>query len=166
MTASPFVFQKRLDIWDFPSKEEAVLLLERDSKVLQYLYTSWEKAYDGIHVLLWSRSRYWLCPLFCSLYLGFIYAAPRLMAKKQPYDLRRPLKYWNLFLAIFSLLGSIRVVPHIVVFLYQFGWQASLCSPPVYTYGRGAVGLWTMLFIYSKVRPIFAQHQPLVLRAH
>lgn len=34
--------------------------------------------------------------------------------------------------------------------LRRWGFEVSICSPPVYTYGHGACGLWIFLFIYSK----------------
>lgn len=34
--------------------------------------------------------------------------------------------------------------------LRRWGFEVSICSPPVYTYGHGACGVWIFLFIYSK----------------
>eukprot|EP01055_Gregarina_sp_Pseudo9_P005895 Gregarina_sp_Pseudo_9__5894@NODE_92_length_4347_cov_50_466806_g84_i0_p2_GENE_NODE_92_length_4347_cov_50_466806_g84_i0NODE_92_length_4347_cov_50_466806_g84_i0_p2_ORF_typecomplete_len335_score44_92ELO/PF01151_18/3_6e65_NODE_92_length_4347_cov_50_466806_g84_i032074211 len=149
---APFVFEKRawLDTWDFPSQDDAILLLERDVSWFKPLYFNFEREYDGIPVLLFSRRHYWLGPLFAFMYLLFIWFGPKYMANRKAFDLRGPLKYWNLALAIYSFWGASRVVPHIFVFLWRYGWHATLCSPPVFTYGRGAVGFWTMTFIYSK----------------
>ncbi|EZG55275.1 GNS1/SUR4 family protein [Gregarina niphandrodes] len=141
---------RQLQLRDFPNASQAILLLERDVWWLKPFYLPFEKSYDGVGLLLYSRTNYWLAPTFCFLYLLFIWWGPRYMADKTPFKLQAPLKYWNLLLAVYSAWGASRVLPHMFVQLYKFGWNASLCSPPVFTYGRGAVGLWTGLFVYSK----------------
>ncbi|KAL8431526.1 hypothetical protein Efla_000572 [Eimeria flavescens] len=72
------------------------------------------------------------------------------MKDRPAYDLRTPLKYWNLTLAVFSLVGMVRIVPQLGLLIWQWGFECSIVGPPVYAYGHGAAGLWTLLFIYSK----------------
>lgn len=142
-------FGSVLTVADFPPLVDRIGSIEK-SGWLSRLYTPFERSYDGIPVLLWSRQHYYLAPLACCLYIPLVTYGPRLMANRKAYDLRTALKYWNLFLAVFSLIGATRVLPYLFYLLYSKGVSSTLCAPPVFTYGRGAAGLWTALFIYSK----------------
>ncbi|XP_075591206.1 putative fatty acid elongase 3 [Dermatophagoides farinae] len=75
--------------------------------------------------------------------------------KKPKKFIDKILPFWNLFLSVFSIIGSIRMVPYIFDTLSQKGLDCLLCTPPSYTYGRGPSGLWTGLFIYSKYIELF-----------
>jgi len=133
--------------WEYPSRS----LVNLDSiPGLGRTYLNSESGYNGGGALIFSRQNYWLGPAATITYLLFIYIGPKFMENKKPYDLRTPLKYWNLFLAIFSFVGMIRIVPHLLYLLFSYGWEVPMCTPPVFTYGHGACGLWVMLFIYSK----------------
>jgi len=65
------------------------------------------------------------------------------------FNLKGPLAAWNLFLAIYSFFGAVRTVPHLLAELY-IGRTYAFCRTAQMMYGHGAVGLWTLLFIYSK----------------
>lgn len=129
---------------------KSLFSLEAEFPSLSPFYFSWEKSFDPISVLFFSRRYYWLTPCAAALYLLFIYIGPRIMASRPAYDLRTPLRYWNLFLAIFSFWGTARIVPHLVLMIAKTGFSATLCIPPVWTFGSGAAGLWTVFFVYSK----------------
>ena len=73
----------------------------------------------------------------------------------KPFGLKGPLAVWNLLLALFSFVGFLRTAPHLINFLSRNGFYASVCIPAETNYGNGAVGLWTMLFIWSKVPELF-----------
>ena len=61
------------------------------------------------------------------------------------------LSAWNLLLAVFSAVGFVRTMPHLVFYGWRYGFYASVCAPAETSFGQGAAGLWTMLFIFSKV---------------
>jgi len=69
----------------------------------------------------------------------------------KPFGLKRAQAVWDLSLAVFSLIGFMRTAPHLLNIIVQHGPVASICWPADKGYGSGAVGLWTMLFIFSKV---------------
>jgi len=144
-------FQRRSwsEPWDYPSSS----LVNIDSisgGFFKGLFLPYETEYNGGITLTVSRQNYWLGPAVCVLYLLFIYIGPKVMGGRKPWDLRTPLKFWNLCLAVFSFIGTVRVLPHLVYLLLSLGWNVSMCTPPAFTYGHGACGLWVMLFIYSK----------------
>jgi GNS1/SUR4 family len=64
---------------------------------------------------------------------------------------RRPLIAWNFFLALFSFLGAVRTVPHLLYTLASHGMYTTMCAPAEPSYGNGPVGLWTCLFVFSKL---------------
>lgn len=138
-----------LQLSDFPSPDSNLMRLEKMPYV-RHFYFPFEINYDGAPILMWSRKHYWLAPTFGILYLIFIWLGPRYMRHRKAFDLRGPLKCWNFLLAFYSTMGAIRVIPYLAMYLYTNGLHSSLCAPPVFTYGRGATGLWTVLFIYSK----------------
>lgn len=69
----------------------------------------------------------------------------------RPFGLKRALAAWNLALAAFSAVGFLRTAPFLANFIAQRGFYASVCHPAEAWYGNGAAGLWTMLFIASKL---------------
>jgi hypothetical protein len=68
---------------------------------------------------------------------------------------------WNLALAIFSFIGSIRTVPFLLNTIYRRGVKHSVCAPAIPHFGSGPVGFWVMLFIFSKV---FFRLSPVIQR--
>ena len=54
-------------------------------------------------------------------------------------------------LALFSFIGAIRVVPHLLLAMYERGIYYTICEDPVPHYGHGAAGLWSIWFVFSKV---------------
>jgi len=142
-------FQRRSwsEPWDYPSKS---LVNLNDIPLLNKAFHEAETTFNGGTPLLFARHNYWVAPAACVLYLVFVYVGPKLMESRKPWDLRNALKVWNLGLAIFSFIGTIRVLPHLGYMLWSMGWEVSMCTPPVFTCGHGACGLWAMFFIYSK----------------
>lgn len=92
----------------------------------------------------------------------------RVMASAQPFGLKRTLAAWNLLLALFSFVGFLRTAPFLVYVIGGRGLYASLCDPAETTYGNGAAGLWTMLFVWSKIPElldtafVIARKKPLI----
>ncbi|CCI42965.1 unnamed protein product [Albugo candida] len=89
------------------------------------------------------------------LYCFAIFAGRRYMEGRKPYNLRFALASWNLLLAIFSCIGSIRTVPPLLNLLYNRGAYVGVCADPVKLYDKGHVGLWITLFIFSKIPELF-----------
>eukprot|EP01004_Peranema_trichophorum_P006160 NODE_4994_length_1083_cov_43.043750_g4441_i0.p1 GENE.NODE_4994_length_1083_cov_43.043750_g4441_i0~~NODE_4994_length_1083_cov_43.043750_g4441_i0.p1 ORF type:complete len:296 (+),score=29.19 NODE_4994_length_1083_cov_43.043750_g4441_i0:34-921(+) len=89
-------------------------------------------------------------PVFAvALYLFIIFYTPSLIQK--PIRLRVPFALWNLFLAIFSIIGAIHHIPTLIQGVHQHGLIYSCCEEPLNWYANGPAGLWLGLFIYSKI---------------
>lgn len=72
------------------------------------------------------------------------------MSTRQPFTLRKFLTVWNLGLAIFSIIGTLRTLPEMIHVIQNFGFQHSVCSPS-YVENTRVSGYWTWLFTLSKV---------------
>mmetsp|Transcript_1029 Transcript_1029/g.1194 ORF Transcript_1029/g.1194 Transcript_1029/m.1194 type:complete len:323 (-) Transcript_1029:223-1191(-) len=101
-------------------------------------------------VLRWSRDNYWHAYVTACLYILLVFLGKRLMATRGAFDLRRPLKYWNLLLAAFSIWGSLRLIPHMLTVAMNFDFTTALCTPPAYTIGHGTTSVWVVMFMLSK----------------
>lgn len=135
------------DNWGSPGN---LVSMEESVPLFKYLSTPFEQAYHGAAVTQFSRQQYWLSPFFCVVYAIMITLGPRLMKNRPAFDLKTPLKYWNLLLAVFSFVGALHSVPHVFLCLQKFGFRYTVVAPASLTYMNGPVGFWTMCFIYSK----------------
>ena len=96
------------------------------------------------------RKREWLGWFAVMVYLLGIYWGQRWMANRQPFKLKHSLAGWNLLLALFSLVGTIRLLPYFVYVAWTNGFTYFICRASTVSYAHGPVGLWVMLFIWSK----------------
>jgi len=123
--------------------------------ILKNVYLDYEKTFDastGIHF----ANEHPLIPIGLVFgYMMFCFYGRRYMATREPYDLRMPLAYWNLSLSIFSFIGMLRTVPHLLHNLHIMTITENLCTDPNTTFGSSASGLWVQLFIYSKIPELF-----------
>ena len=82
-------------------------------------------------------------------YVCGIFVLKRYMQTRERFSLRPLLIVWNLFLAIFSILGTIRTMPEIVYIIRTRGLEYSLCNKDDFMYG--VAGHWSFLFSMSKI---------------
>ena len=86
----------------------------------------------------------------CVCYGIFIVVGRALMADRPRFNWRYTLAAWNLFLSVFSILGMLRTLPHLLYNLSTMSLMDNLCRDPRATYGSGSTGLWIQFFILSK----------------
>jgi hypothetical protein len=97
-------------------------------------------------------ANHWEVPILAlSAYLLFISFGRKLLASTKPFELRGPLIFWNLLLSVFSLMGAIRTVPHLLYNISNKSLEETVCSQSNIDWGSGATGLWVGLFIFSKL---------------
>ena len=115
-------------------------------------YSQLELHFNSLHFVGWSERNMVLPVVICVCYLVLaLLVGPSLMRGRDPLPCKNQLAVWNLLLAVFSAIGFLRTAPHLLYFGAKFGPYASICAPAETSFGQGAVGLWTMLFIFSKV---------------
>ncbi|KAI1726460.1 GNS1/SUR4 family domain-containing protein [Ditylenchus destructor] len=97
----------------------------------------------------WIDNHFYLTFQISTLYVFVIFGTKYLMRDRQPFNLRVPLNAWNLFLAVFSIMGVVRLSPEFFTTLFNDGFQNSYCH--VTTFTSGLNGYWVWLFIVSKM---------------
>ena len=99
-------------------------------------------------------ANHWEVPvLFVVVYLVGIVYGKRYMATIE-FDKSRlvnELAIWNAILSIFSTIGALRTVPHLLHLIATTSFEETICTPPDVEWGVGATGLWVQLFILSKI---------------
>jgi len=121
-----------------------------DLDIASFLSTPFENNFYGPAFTKFSRQWWFISGIVVGLYFVGISAGERYMKDRKPFDLKPLLNAWNLFLAVFSFIGAIRTVPHLLYSISTFGIEYTVCRCAGVAYGSGSVGFWTMLFIYSK----------------
>lgn len=119
---------------------------------LASLYSDFEKSYDPDPILNLMVDNNYVVPVAAVvLYLLFCYFGRIVMKDQKPFDLKYPLAAWNLFLSVFSAWGAFRTVPEILHMITHLDFEHTVCRSVYETYGGGASGLATQMFILSKL---------------
>ncbi len=105
--------------------------------------------YDIHHTAAIAIRLGWIPPLAIALYLTLIFLGKRWMETKPAYSLRAPLFFWNLSLAVFSMLGMIVMVPDLSRAVLEHGFEYSVCVSTIHTVPLQS--FFSLLFIFSKV---------------
>lgn len=91
----------------------------------------------------------WTSSIFISIvYIILVFIGRKLMESRPKYELRKPLIVWNLFLATFSIMGTIRVWPEFLHAIFNRGIVYSVCD---YSFAYSITGFWAYLFCMSKL---------------
>ena len=133
--------------------------LPQDLPWLAPFYSELELRFNSIPYVCWSADNWNTALAICAAYLALCFAGPPALRALglAPLKNKRVLAAWNLLLAAFSLVGFLRTMPHLLYYVLAHpggvaqGFYASVCRPAETSFGQGASGLWTMLFIFSKV---------------
>lgn len=96
----------------------------------------------------WMENNWHLSIVYAAIYIVAVFAGKHFMRNRQKFDLRRALIAWNLVLASFSIIGTIRVWPEFIHTIRTYGFEHSICSND---YASGVNGCWGWLFLLSKV---------------
>ena len=96
----------------------------------------------------WMSQNWQLSIVYAFFYIVAVFAGQWYMKSREKFDLRKSLIAWNFVLALFSIIGAVRVWPEFVYTILNNGVEHSICSND-YTYGVS--GCWAWLFILSKV---------------
>lgn len=147
-----YLYQSEENITPYVSSRGAEFIqLHQRFPLLSYLYTPFEKNFQAEASVNWAGDNFAVPAVLITLYLVGIFGGKAIMANRQPFDLKWPLAYWNLFLSTFSFIGMARTVPHLLHMLTTMQFKDTVCNKSEVNYGEGATGFWVMLFIFSKV---------------
>ena len=132
--------------------------LPQEFPFLAPLYTAAELKFNSLPFVNWAASNGHIAGAICAAYLLFVAVGECTRARSITWapilskdTFKTLLASWNLFLALFSFVGFVRTMPHLIFYGVKHGLYSSICSPAEAAFGQGAVGFWVMLFIFSKV---------------
>uniref|UniRef100_A0A914H877 Elongation of very long chain fatty acids protein n=1 Tax=Globodera rostochiensis TaxID=31243 RepID=A0A914H877_GLORO len=118
-----------------------------DTKKFMHILTAPE--FPEAEAKQWMNDRFPLTLQVSIAYVLVVFGTQFLMRNRPPFSLFIPLNAWNLFLAIFSTVGSMKLTPEFFSTLWNHGFQSSYCH--VHDYTGGTTGYWVWLFITSKM---------------
>lgn len=108
-----------------------------------------EKIFDAESFQKWSDSIKHVAPVSSVIYLILTFGVKTYLQNRPGFQLRGPLFCWNVALAVFSIIGSIRTIPELIGVLSNEGWKYSICNSSVYTGSQ--TGIWVYAFVFSKL---------------
>jgi hypothetical protein len=125
--------------------------LHKEYPSIEPFFMQYEKEWtDGVYWTRTSRIFANAAIIASVTYVILVFGGARLMKNRKPFDLKAPLAIWNLILSVFSIIGTIRLIPHLVYGLAINDSSYFFCRQAYAAYGAGAPGLWVNLFIWSK----------------
>ncbi|VDN55887.1 unnamed protein product [Dracunculus medinensis] len=107
-----------------------------------------ERNFDSVSSTKWMQNNWNYSIYYSILYVICIYAGQKLMESRKAFILDQPLFLWNLILAIFSLIGVIRMSPEMWWSITANSWSHSICCA---SFAQGVTGFWTETFAMSKL---------------
>ncbi|XP_044752823.1 elongation of very long chain fatty acids protein 6-like [Coccinella septempunctata] len=113
-----------------------------------------ESDFDELKAQAWMRDRWTDVFYYDLIYLSVIFSIRSFMKDRTPYRMKIPLVIWNVFLASFSIMGTVRTVPELVHTLTTRGIQSSICDKSFNTTDE-VTRVWSFLFVLSKVLELF-----------
>lgn len=96
---------------------------------------------------LWLENNISIPIMSTVLYLAVIYYGQKAMADRKPHELKWLLFAWNLGLAVFSIIGSLRLMRDMTHILTYFDFHSTVCV----TGPCPVRGFWIKVFSLSKV---------------
>lgn len=115
---------------------------------MAFVLFSMEKVIDNKRMTHWMRNNWHLSIFFVVCYLVSIFLIRQFMKIRSPFRLNGIFFWWNLALAIFSISGSIRVLPVFAFNLTLNGIFGFTCHYPDF---HQIFVFWVWLFVFSKV---------------
>lgn len=116
---------------------------------LECIFKEIDTNYDIDHASALATRLWWVPVVSICIYLILIAAGKKWMANKEPYGMRKLLFVWNVFLAIFSMLGAWVMAPPLLQTLAQQGFEHAVCYTTVHTVPLQS--FFSLLFVFSKV---------------
>lgn len=108
-----------------------------------------ERNYNQTHPLLWIRDNWTFTIWLSAVYAAFLVIGTAYMKNRAPFDLRLSLGLWSLFLSLFSLAGSVRLLSELNHSISRKGFHHSYCQGDWNRDPR--ISFWMLAFTWSKV---------------
>jgi len=109
-----------------------------------------ELGHDPFPIMDKLKSVPWLPWVTIALYGAAIFSGQRFMKNQERWNWRNSMALWNLGLAIFSFIGTIRLLPYVLHIFSTMSTEDVFCHDARTTFANGSTGLWVQLFLISK----------------
>lgn len=120
-----------------------------DDNLIETKAYSFEKAIDFTKVHVWYQNYWHYSVYFSIIYFVLVFGGQAYMKDRPRYTLQKPLIAWNIFLATFSIFGTIRIWSVMYDVYKLHGFIGTVCDSE-YFYSPVSC-FWSMLFIMSKL---------------
>ncbi|CAG0898507.1 unnamed protein product [Darwinula stevensoni] len=112
-------------------------------------FLPWESYFSYEWSVEWSKKAWPYVQVLAAVYVLLTFVGRRAMKNRQGFNLRYPLIAWNGFLAVFSILGTIKGFQELYQVLRLRGFYYSVCDNSQYQ--NEAVSVYGWLFLVSKI---------------
>lgn len=115
----------------------------------QFLFYFEKKFYDDNFVgieLNWLQENWTLSIYYALVYLVLVYISTKFFEQRNKFRIYRSLAAWNIVLAAFSILGTIRFLPNFIDYFCENGFNVCRRMPEY-----GLTRCWVWFFILSKM---------------
>ncbi|GFR21493.1 putative fatty acid elongation protein 3 [Trichonephila clavata] len=130
--------------------ESSSPFLESEVSPHYSFYLPFEKNFDVEPPRQWMAAHWHRALYVIAFYLVTIFGIRAYMQSRAPFNLRKPLIVWNVLLAVFSIMGTCRMLPELIHVLKKFGFTYSVCNNS-FVEAVKVTGFWCNMFSYSKV---------------
>lgn len=96
----------------------------------RFIFFFERKFYETAFMLerrVWMKSYWTVAILYALLYIMAVHLGQRYMRNREKFHLYRSLVAWNILMAIFSILGTVRFLPYFIDTLNKSGLVGSVC---------------------------------------
>ncbi|CAG7833020.1 unnamed protein product [Allacma fusca] len=125
----------------------------------------WEK-FDYVYWRQWMGQRWWWSIIFGGVYVVLIYFGQHWMKNRSPMKLKKPLLWWNLALAAFSISAFMRTLPEMISILgNNNGFHITVCSRDQMTIAHVFwewMGTWSKVVELGDTAFVVLRKQPLI----
>ena len=121
------------------------------AKMSPYPLTFIETRFDEEPAVQWVQQQWMICIYVGAAYVLLVHAGKWWMSDKSPWYLRRPLTMWNTGLAVFSILGTLTLLPAMAAGVWGEGVSYTVCQRIVYGSASPPRNLWSLLFVLFKI---------------
>lgn len=97
---------------------------------------------------IWLAHYWYTSIIFSFVYILLIFWGKWLMCTRSAMKIEKYLMIWNASLALFSITGTIRLLPYFLSFVYKFGFIGSICTAQPH---GGIHTVWFHFFTLSKL---------------
>ena len=108
-----------------------------------------ERDHDSDGFRAWLFQNWTMSFVFAAVYVVVIFGIRHFMKRKERFELRTPLVLWSGSLALFSIAGAVRTLPHLITVIQEESVYQLVCVTSAYE--KKATVFWGFAFIVSKV---------------